>query len=260
MALHSTPAIVLRSINLSENDKLITFMTEYFGKVKCVAKSARKLKNRFGAALESMSHINLIFFGRQNQTLYNLNHSDIIHSFQSVRENFRKVFMGIYFTEAVEAMASEGHREAGLFYLLLDSLKALKEQEELETLCRLFEIRLLCLAGYTPQLDHCVVCKSEPNTEWIGFSYHRNSIVCEACAKRNKLETRFKSGILQYLKKMITMDIKLSERLKFPRGADKEIERIIHRMILSHTRRELKSYPFIHKMNQFQIDYEKTSC
>ena len=91
MPLHKSEAIVLRSINLSEADKLVTFMTKQFGRVKCVAKSARKIKNRFGAALEPMSHIRLIYFGKENQTLYRLNHSDIIHSFQPIREDFQKM-------------------------------------------------------------------------------------------------------------------------------------------------------------------------
>ena len=62
MALFNTEAIVLRSINLSETDKLVTFMTDEFGKVKCVAKAARKLKNRFGAALEP-SHYRKVALG-----------------------------------------------------------------------------------------------------------------------------------------------------------------------------------------------------
>ena len=97
MPLYKSEAIILRSINLSETDKLVTCMTNRFGKVKCVAKAARKIKNRFGAAIEPMSHIRIIYFGKENQTLYRLNHSDIIHSFQPIRGDLRKIYTGIYF-------------------------------------------------------------------------------------------------------------------------------------------------------------------
>ena len=90
MPLFHTEAIVLRSINLSESDKLVTFMTKRYGKVKCVAKTARKIKNRFGATIEPLTHIQLIYFGKENQTLYRLNHSDIIHSFQDIRDDLQK--------------------------------------------------------------------------------------------------------------------------------------------------------------------------
>ena len=62
MPLFNSEAIVLRSINLSEADKLVTFMTNRYGNVKCIAKAARKIKNRFGATIEPLSHIRLIYF------------------------------------------------------------------------------------------------------------------------------------------------------------------------------------------------------
>ena len=58
MPLFKSEAVVLRSINLSETDKLVTFMTDKFGKIKCVAKAARKIKNRsneFSSGLARLS-------------------------------------------------------------------------------------------------------------------------------------------------------------------------------------------------------------
>ncbi|GIS84088.1 MAG: hypothetical protein CM1200mP16_03880 [Nitrospina sp.] len=82
MALYKTRAIVLKSINLSESDRLVTFLTENSGKIKCVAKGARKVKNQFWGSLEPMSQVNLIYFGKENQNLYRLNQADIIDSSQ----------------------------------------------------------------------------------------------------------------------------------------------------------------------------------
>ncbi len=260
MPLFSTRAIVLRSIKLSETDKLVTFMTEDSGKVKCVAKAARKMKNRFGASLEPMTCVSLIYFGRQNQELYRINHSDIIQSFQSLTEDLGKLYTGFYFIEAVDAMVKEHHREQAVFNLLLESLQSLSGQADTETLCRLFEMRLLGLSGYKPQLDHCTVCKAVPDTEWIWFSYHRNSIVCKSCAERNRLESRFTTGTLQYLRKLNTMDIAHSQRLKFPKGAQAEIEKITHRLLLSHSGRKFKSYPFIKQYEELQLNGAQTSC
>ena len=92
MALYKTRAVVLKSINLSESDRLITFMTETQGKIKCVAKGARKIKNQFWGALEPMSLIHLIYFGKEHQSLFRLNHSDIIESFQTIRDDFNKLY------------------------------------------------------------------------------------------------------------------------------------------------------------------------
>ena len=254
MALFNTEAIVLRSINLSETDKLVTFMTDKFGKVKCVAKAARKLKNRFGAALEPMSHIRLIYFGKENQSLYRLNHSDIIRSFQPVRDDFRKLYIGIYFNELVETLVAEAHPERKVFRLLVETLETLETLDKPETLIRLSEMQFLCLSGYTPQLSYCALCKEPPGTGWVGFSFEHRGIVCEPCSFRAQPEVRFKVGILRYLKKLKTLDIKHAGRLKFPQGAEGEIEKVTHRLILSHTGREFKSYPFIKNMAQIAKD------
>jgi DNA repair protein RecO (recombination protein O) len=250
MPLFHSEAIVLRSINLSESDKLVTFMTKKYGKIKCVAKAARKIKNRFGASIEPMSHIRLIYFGKENQNLYRINHSDIIHSFQSIRDDLQKIYTGIYFSELIDTLIPEMHPDSNAFRLFNEGLQTLESVDSLSTLTRIFEIRLISLAGYTPQLSHCSICKKSDYTTRIGFSFERRGIVCEPCSFQVQPEIRFQAGILKYLKKLKTMDIKHANRLKFPKDSELEIEQLIHRFILSYTGRELKSYPFIKNMKK----------
>lgn len=248
MGLYRTNGIVLRSIKLSETNKLVTFMTEHYGKVKCVAKGARKIKSRFVGSLEPMSYVYLIYFGKENQQLYSLNQADIIQSFHPVREDFQKLFTGIYLNELVDAMLAEAHEEKEIFRLLLDSLHVLQNQSNLETLCRMFEIRLLSLTGHKPELNQCTVCRTHTVNGWVGFSYNRRGIVCGVCMKKVSTEIKFSTGTLNYLRKLLTLDINCSGRLKFPRGMDEEVEKVTHRLILAHVGRELKSYPFIKSM------------
>lgn len=248
MALYKTRAIALKSINLSESDRLVTFMTENYGKVKCVAKGARKVKNQFWGALEPMSLIHLIYFGKEHQSLYRLNHSDIIESFQTIRDDFDKLYTGVYFIDLIDAMILEGHREPKVFGLLYQALAALNQQTELEPLRRLFEIRLLSLSGYKPQLDHCVLCRKTPENGMISFSYSHNGILCGPCSNRARTDIEFSIGTRNYIKKLLDVEIKTCERLKFPKAQTDEIEKVTHRLVLSHLGRELKSYPFIKNM------------
>ncbi len=251
MALYKTRAIVIKSMNLSESDRLVTFMTESYGKIKCVAKGARKIKNQFWGALEPMSMINLIYFGKEQQSLFRLNHSDIIESFQTVRDDFDKLYTGVYFIDLVDAMTLEGHAEKKLFSLLYQSLAALKQQTELEPLCRLFEIRLLALSGYKPQLEQCVLCKNTPKNGLIPFSFYHNGVLCNPCSNRARVDIQFSTGTRNYIKKLLEVEIKTCERLKFPKSQADEIAKVTHRLVLSHLGRELKSYPFIKSMAEF---------
>ena len=248
MALYKTRAIVIKSMNLSESDRLITFMTENHGKVKCVAKGARKAKNQFWGSLEPMSLIHLIYFGREHQSLFRLNHSDIIESFQTIRDDFDKLYTGIYFLDLIDAMILEGHWEPKVFGLLYQALAALNQQTELEPLRRLFEIRLLSLSGYKPQLEHCVLCRKIPANGMIPFSYAHNGILCSSCSNSARVDIQFSVGTRNYIKKLLEVEIKTCERLKFPKSQTEEIEKVTHRLVLSHLGRELKSYPFIKNM------------
>ncbi len=248
MGLYRTNGIVLRSIKLSETDKLVTFMTDRFGKVKCVARGARKIKSRFAGSLEPMSYVYLIYFGKENQQLFSLNSADIIQSFHLLRDDFQKLYTGIYLNELVDAMTAEVQEDKQVFQLLLDSLNALQNKSGLETLCRMFEIRLLSVSGHKPELNHCVVCRTGTVNGWVGFSYIRRGIVCGHCIKKTSTEIKFTTGTLNYLRKLLTIDINCSGRLKFPKGMDEEVEKVTHRLILAHVGRELKSYPFIKNM------------
>lgn len=233
MPLYRTPAIVLRSMNLSDADKIVTFLSRNYGKVKCVAKAARRIKSRYGASLEPMSHLSLIYFGKENQSLYKVSQCDIVQSFQSVRENHHKFYTGIYFLELADSLTAEAHPEPNIFDLLIDGLKQVQIQDDLETLCRFFEMRIISLAGYKPRLNKCIQCNKVPQSRQVGYSFSRQGIVCGTCMNDVGYETRINNGTLGYLKKLMSLDIQRTDRIKIPKGTEAEVESITHRLILS---------------------------
>jgi len=248
MPLFKSDAIVLRSMDLFDTDRLVTFMTEDKGKIKGVAKASRKMKNRYGAGLEPMSHVHIVYVGKENQELYRLNSCDIIKSFQSVREDVSKLYTGVYFLELTDSMLREAHYEPQIYQLLLDTLKALDDQTETETLCRLFELKILALSGYKPLLTYCVRSRKIPESKWVGFSYNQSGILCGTCSDFERTELKFRAGTLEYLKKLLTLEPWQSGRLKFPKASEEEIERVSHRLVQMQLGREPKSYPFIKMM------------
>ena len=150
------------------------------------------------------------------------------------------------------------HPDSAVFKLLLDGLKTLEVVDSLDTLSRIFEMRMMCLAGYAPRLSSCSICKTSIFTTKIGFSFERRGVICEPCSFQSQPEVRLQVGILKYLRKLKTIDIRHANRLKSPKGTELDIEKLIHRFILSYTGRELKSYPFIKNMKKInpESNYE----
>src|SRR4030042_3715565 len=125
MPLYTTNAIVIRSLHYGESDKIVTFFTQDFGKIKGIAKGARRSKKRFQNALDLFSHIRLMFFDREGMGLVRAENCDILHTFPKIREDLKKIFYGNYYLELVNEMAGERETNGEDFDLLLSFLLTL---------------------------------------------------------------------------------------------------------------------------------------
>ena len=79
MPLVETEALVLRTYNLAEADKIVVCLSRASGLIRGVAKGCRKLKNRYGAAFEPYTLINLSYYQKENQELVSIQLPDVLH-------------------------------------------------------------------------------------------------------------------------------------------------------------------------------------
>jgi len=80
----TTEAIVLNSIDYGESDRIVTFYTLGFGKVKGIAKGAKNSRKRFVNNLEPFSYIKLLIFQKENRDLSIIEQADIIRRFDKL--------------------------------------------------------------------------------------------------------------------------------------------------------------------------------
>ena len=78
MSLKQSEAIVLRTYPLREADLLVTLFTRAEGKVKGIARAAKKSKRRFGGALEPLTWVRAYYEDREGQELARLDSCDIL--------------------------------------------------------------------------------------------------------------------------------------------------------------------------------------
>lgn len=211
MSLLTTPAIVLGSIKLGEADKLVTFFTAKKGKLKGVAKGARRVKSRFGSALEPFTHCNLVVFEKPGDKLARVNQSDIVHSFQKLRENWEEIHLASHMAHLVQRMTPEGEPNLLVYRLLLEGLTFLERGADPELSTLLFVVRLISFSGYQPRWDRCLKCH-RPMGERIFFSPTDGGTVCIKCA-HGPLST-ISQGTLAFLRASQKMDYTVAHRLK----------------------------------------------
>src|ERR1700757_4478128 len=80
MVLRESEAIVLRTYPMREADLLVTLLTRAEGKVRGVARSAKKSKRRFGGALEPLTYVRAFYDVRERQKLVRLDVCEVLES------------------------------------------------------------------------------------------------------------------------------------------------------------------------------------
>ena len=251
MPLFTTDAIVIRSLSYGESDKIMTFFTKDFGKIKGIAKGARRSKKRFQNALELFSHIRLTFFDREGAGLMRAEGCDILHSFSGIREDLRKIFYAHYFLELVNEMTGEREAAPETFSLLLSSLSHLGEREPREELLRIFEIRMLSLFGYRPNMKRCHLCKKDWQdlmaSPAVFFSVEKGALVCEGCSKGWDHLTPLSLGTARLIEQIALMELSKVHRFRFTGQALQESRALLPKFIVYQLGKELKSFKMLQK-------------
>ena len=162
---YRTEAIVLRLLDYGESDRIVTFCTAGYGKIRGIAKGARRSRKRFANALEPFCFSQLLFTRRGPDSLAMIDSSEVISHFPLIRADLEKTLRASYLIDLTDQFLPEEKKNEAVFELLNAFLRLLEEHPATESLLRFFEIRLLKLAGYDPVLDRCLLCRTPVGTE-----------------------------------------------------------------------------------------------
>ena len=159
MALVNTDAIVLRTYNLAEADRIAVCLTRSAGLVRAVAKGARRMKSRFGAALEPFTLIRLAFYERENRELVSISNAEILKSHFDLAAQLEASEVLAYMGELVSEFAPPHEANEKLFRMVSACVEALDTAPQSSRLVlRYFEVWLLRLAGLFPDVRSCADC------------------------------------------------------------------------------------------------------
>ncbi|MCX6551897.1 MAG: DNA repair protein RecO [Acidobacteria bacterium] len=157
MPLYTTEAIILRTYKLGEVDRIVVFLTRDRGKKRGVAQGARRMRSRFGGALEPLTRVGLTYFEKESRELVSMNYAEPISSpLWSVRGDALG-YTG-YFAELIDECALEGDADETLYRLGCSMVEALTGGAAVEPLARYFEYWLLRLQGVYPSVLACAGC------------------------------------------------------------------------------------------------------
>lgn len=184
MGLVETEALVLRTYKLSEADKIVVCLTRKAGLVRGVARGARRLKSRFGAGLEPFTHVNLTYFEKEGRELVTLSRAEIVRShFQWAADSEALPVLG-YLCELAIEFAPPHDTDERLFRMVRACLEAAAENPSaLASIAVYYELWMLRLAGFLPELRRCGGCGQGLRGEAGGvYATPEGVLRCAGCA------------------------------------------------------------------------------
>jgi len=182
MAIHKTRAVVIGRRALGESDRLVDFYTLEFGKLRGVAKSARRPRSRFGSALELFTLGELIFFDTGRSELVQVDHFDITEPFVAVREHLERLGQAAWAVECVTRLSADRDPHPALFRLLVRDLRALGGSRRPAWVSVCFAVRAVDLLGHRPRIDRCVSCRRAAPFAGAALDVAAGGLICAGCA------------------------------------------------------------------------------
>ena len=183
MALFDTEALILRTYNLAEADKIVVCLSRSAGLIRGVAKGCRKLQNRFGAALEPFTLINLTYYEKEHRELVSFRQAEILKSRFNLSSN-ASVLTGFFYMGDLLIDFSPPHQaNYKLYRMAVACFEAVSDTpEDLDAVLRYFEVWLLKLEGFLPDLRACVNCHRDFTGDEAVYLDADLSLRCQQCS------------------------------------------------------------------------------
>ena len=251
---HKTEAIVLRRYDYGESDRIVVFYTSDFGKLRGIAKGARRSRKRFSNTLELFCCSRILFSRSGREGLALIEDSSVDCHFPAIRESLDKTLVASYLIDLTEQFTAEYKKNEALFRLLESFLHRIDAGAVSEALVRFFEIRLLRVIGYEPVLDQCVTCRTPVrNGAVCRFHPRAGGVKCESCGKNGDVALPLSPGTIRTL--LLGRDIGMDRigRVGMDPQSLEESRRLMRHFIRHLLGKDLKSVEVLNQIRGMEI-------
>jgi DNA repair protein RecO (recombination protein O) len=253
--VYKANALVLKRIAIGETDKVVTLYTREWGKVRAIAKGARRPTSRLAGATELLTHSRIVLAVGQNLDV--VSQAEVREAFPGLRQDLLRIGYASYLLELTDAATAERQPNAELFDLLLSALYVIERSDRPDLGVRMFELKGLRLLGYEPQLTHCVRDRAELSGEGgaggdrsprpidIAFSAARGGALCARCAPEVPGAVPLSPAALALMRELLAAEPRAVPRLPASEAQRAEIGRHLVAFVRARIDAPLRSLSFI---------------
>jgi DNA repair protein RecO (recombination protein O) len=246
--VYQTEAVIVKRINLGEADRILTFYTPDYGKLRAVAKGTRRPRSKMGGHVELLTHSLLLLARGRNLDI--VTQAQTINSFLPLKDDLKRMSCGLYISELIDSFTEEDVENRALFQLLLDTLDLLTQAKNNHTVLRYFEMHLLNHTGYRPQLRKCANCNSSLQPIANYFSSSQGGVLCPDCGYQEPFVQQLSLNALKVLRLWQDCDYPTASRIKVNSELSAELEQITRDYIRYLLERQVKSTVWLDRLKQ----------
>jgi DNA repair protein RecO (recombination protein O) len=242
-------AVVLRHSDWGEADRLLTLYTRERGKVRALAKGARKIRSRKAGHLEPFTRVTLQL--ARGHDLMIVTQADTMDAYLPIHENLVKTSQAAYIVELIDRFTYEDDTENfGIFRLLTEALSRLEKETDPWLAIRYYEVRLLELLGYRPHWFECADCGREIKPQDQFFSAAQGGVLCPACGSGLTGVWNISVDALKVLRHFQRSSYSEAQRARPAPAVQGEVETLLLRYVTYLLERALNSPRFINQIAQ----------
>jgi DNA repair protein RecO (recombination protein O) len=239
-------AVVLRSVDYGESDRVLTLLTEERGKISAFARGARASKRRFGGALEPFTLVDAELKERAGSDLWTLDSVVVRRAFGAIRGDLARIACGGYACELARELVREGEAQPELFALLVEYLSLLDARPADPTGLRAFELRALRAAGVLPRLDACVRCGGAfAAGARLRLDPGEGGVLCGSCGPAHALAPIVGTETVAALDRLLSGELAAAAAEPLPRPAAAEARDALATYLEHHLGKRLQSRKFL---------------
>lgn len=241
-----SPGLILRGIDYGESDRILSVFTSSHGKLSVFVPGARRSKKRFAQALDLFCRMEGEYHARKGSSLLRLGDFDYIDVGIRLRHDLGHIIYATLFTESLLKLTVEHDPHPELYALAEEFLDALAETKLSPQRIDLpiYQLRLLALLGFLPELTRCVRCANPFNPsgerQYYFFVPHEGGVICRRCLPQHPYAPSIDNVALKAVDATLKNQVAVS-RLRLPPDAALNLHHVVFEMIESISGTELKS-------------------
>ncbi len=245
-----TDAIILRRQDLGEADRLLTLFTPNHGKLAVVAKGVRKPTARNSGHVELFA-LSTLLIARGRGDLDIVTQAEMSDPFLPLRESLECAAYASYVIELIDRFTEQDEQNTPLYHLLADTLGWLAAPDrDLRLVARYYEMHLLRLVGFHPQLFTCTVGLEPIEAQAQFFSVQEGGLICPEHAEGNPRAMPITLSAVKVLRHLQRYDFPDVQTLRLGDLLHSELEHITQQYIVYLLERRLKSVEFIRRLRR----------